>query len=342
MASALPSFSRNLTVDVDATLLVESATEVTPKNDLETSAKIIIVIIGMSLVCTITGGNGLVILLVLKFQQLRNASNYLLLGMASADFTVGMTLLGSMIVRFNPHLLAQPFNCLIYWCSSLSCVVTSCWLLFFVSFDRFLKTVPPLRFYTILNHKIALAIVGGVYIYTVTIMYAFPPTVANNIKTNVDFNCYFQFSKMFHPAYLQFLIFGNMVFPILLICLMYIKMFRLVMDKLANERRIYGHLKTPAGKAMMSSWKRELRTMKTLTILLGLCIIGWFPFCSALLAEIYDSTFQAGLGVRSIIGYLLFLNSAVNPIIYGLRSTKFRHCAKQLICGSRHLELQYE
>ena len=331
LSSALATSITNLTEDDVATLLVESSIEEAPEN-LPTSVRIIIVIVGMILVGAITGGNGLVILLVFKFQQLRNASNYLLLGMASSDFTVGIALLSSIIIRFNPHLLAESFNCLIYWSSSLSCILTSCWLLFFVSFDRYLKIVLPLRFYTILNEKIALAIIGGVYIYTAIIVYALPLTVANKIDPDLDVSCYFQLTQIFHPTFLQFIFFGNVFSPIFLICLMYIKILRVVMAKLAYERRIYGRLKTPAGKSLLS-WKRELRTIKTLTMLLGLCMFGFFPIWSVLLAETYDSTYQAGLSVRSFVGYLMFLNSAMNPIIYCFRSAKFRHCAKLLICG---------
>ena len=104
-----------------------------------------------------------------------------------------------------------------------------------------------------------------------------------------------------------------------------------------NKNKIRRHARHLAGAAQLEANmnRRELNTVKTLIILLTLCICGWFPYTSVLLSENYNPSFQAGLGVRSLVGYLVYLNSAVNPLVYCLRSEHFRNCTRKLFCGHR-------
>ena len=293
-------------------------------------AKIIISITALILTVAILGGNGLVLLLLLKFSQLRTTTNYLLLGMASADFTVGITLIGTVITRLNPNLLTDRFHCLVFWCSASFSAITSCWTLFFVSFDRFLKIVFPLRYYHSKKpRQVALPIVLGVYTYTAIIIYVVPLTVANTLDKDYDeITCWFKISKVWPPSYLQFIIYGNIIFPILLNCVVHAIICLVVIDKMRRHTNHFAQL-----DARMN--RRDLNTVKTLIILLCLCICGWFPFTSVILSENYNPSYQAGLGVRSFVGYMVYLNSALNPLVYCLRSEHFRHCTRKLFCGDK-------
>ncbi|XP_072027741.1 histamine H2 receptor-like [Amphiura filiformis] len=298
----------------DSTLLTESMAEPS------TLAKAIISIVGLALIVTILGGNGLVLLLLIRFRRLRTTTNYFILGMASADFTVGIVLIGTIIVRFNPQFLTSPVHCLVYWCSAIAPSITSCWALFFANFDRYLKLAFPLRYHMIMSPKVAMSIVVCIYVYTTLAIYVFPAITGINTLNN-DFNltCWYKLSRVLSPNYMQFLIYGNVMLPIISICFLYGMVVRLVVDKLRHEN-------------IKLRLRRELRSIKTLAILLGLCVFGWFPLCSVLLIEIYNPSYQAGFGLRTIVGYCMFLNSALNPIVYSLRSARFRQCARKLIC----------
>ncbi len=298
-------------------------------------AKLLISVISLILIVAILGGNGLVLLLLMKFSKLRTTTNFLLLGMASADFTVGISLIASVVTRLNPNMLTDSFHCLVFWCSVAFSALTSCWTLFFVSFDRFLKIVFPLWYYYFRKpHQVALPILFGVYAYAAIIMYAIPLTVANTLdKDYGDIACWFRISKVWPPSYLQFLVYGNIISPLLLSCILHTTICLTVVinkNKIRRHGLHSGHLPVVA-----NAYRQELKTVKTLIILLCLCISGWFPFSSVLLSENYIPSYQAGLGVRSLVGYMAYLNSALNPLVYCLRSEHFRNCTRKLFCGNK-------
>ena len=301
-------------------------------------SKTLISISGVILISIILLGNGLVILLLFRFRQLRTPTNYLILGMASADFTTGIVLIASLILRLKPEIRTTPKECLVFWSAGVFPGCTSVLTLLFVSLDRYLKVLLPLRYQTIMSNTVAIYSVACIYVYSAIAMFVLPWVGFN--QTHKDFNipCFFQLSKIFDPIYIQVLIYLNILLPLVLICFMYGHLFRVVMQKLSLEK-IQGN---PAALGIkysrLSYLKREIKTIKTLVMLLGLCICGWVPVVCIVLAEIYNPGYQAGLGVRTIVGYLTFINSAINPIMYSLRSEQFRQSARRMICGKQSLK----
>ncbi|XP_072027853.1 adenosine receptor A1-like [Amphiura filiformis] len=314
-----------------------SPDEVSEPSSLATA--IIYFISGLALL-VILGGNGLVIILIVKFRRLRTATNYFILGMASADFSLGIIVTVVIIMKLHPHLPIPPIGCLLLRCTILFPAVTSCLTLLSVSLDRYLKIVMPLRYHDLMSKRIAMMIVISIFVYTALTIYVLPLTISNGTQI-FNQTCWINYSlTIIHPAYLQFLVFGNILLPLCLICIIYGQIFRKVVQIIGHERssipqqparNIIRNSRRSSRHSWTRSWiTRELKTIKTLVILLGLCIFGWVPFCGVILFEIYNPSYQVGLKALSVIRVCTSLNSAANPIVYSLRSEQFRLCLRKL------------
>ena len=272
---------------------------------------LIISMIGTCFVATSILGNGLVILLLLRTRRLRTPTNYFILGMAVADFTCAVVLIPSIAIRLSPDVNMTPFECLLFWSSGIFTGCTSVLTLFLVSCDRYLKVVLPLRYLSILTNKVAIYCVIIVYLYSFVTTFGLPLFVLNQLHKEFYEPCFFQLSHIYHPVYAQFIIYVNFIVPLTLICAMYIHIFHVVVQKFKQEKLTANSSMVLGMKHSRFSWfKRELKTIKTMAILLGLCICGWVPTSVIMLAEIYDPAYQASLEVRTVRrgGYLAFCN----------------------------------
>ena len=76
--------------------------------------KAIISVIGAALIVTILLGNGLVIVLIKRFHDLRTPTNYFIMGMAIADFIVGLVMIISFTISLSPQIPLTDYPCLLY------------------------------------------------------------------------------------------------------------------------------------------------------------------------------------------------------------------------------------
>lgn len=84
-------------------------------------------------------------------------------------------------------------------------------------------------------------------------------------------------------------------------------------------------------KAQVKRFRMETKAAKTLAIIVGLFILCWLPFFTMYLVRAFcDNCIQPLL--FSVLFWLGYCNSAVNPMIYALFSKDFRFAFKRIIC----------
>ncbi|KAF8767766.1 5-hydroxytryptamine receptor-like [Argiope bruennichi] len=82
--------------------------------------------------------------------------------------------------------------------------------------------------------------------------------------------------------------------------------------------------------------KRERKAAKTLMIITGVFIFCWLPFfVMALMMAICESCEPDGI-IFSILLWLGYTNSLVNPIIYTIFSPDFKNAFKRMLCGAHY------
>ncbi|XP_055616034.1 octopamine receptor Oamb isoform X1 [Toxorhynchites rutilus septentrionalis] len=84
-------------------------------------------------------------------------------------------------------------------------------------------------------------------------------------------------------------------------------------------------------KASVKRFRMETKAAKTLAIIVGLFILCWLPFFTMYLIRPFCDNCINDL-LFSIVFWIGYCNSAINPMIYALFSKDFRFAFKRLIC----------
>lgn len=84
-------------------------------------------------------------------------------------------------------------------------------------------------------------------------------------------------------------------------------------------------------KAQVKRFRMETKAAKTLAIIVGGFIFCWLPFFTMYLVRAFCPNCIHPL-VFSILFWLGYCNSAINPLIYALFSKDFRFAFKRIIC----------
>lgn len=84
-------------------------------------------------------------------------------------------------------------------------------------------------------------------------------------------------------------------------------------------------------KAQVKRFRMETKAAKTLAIIVGLFILCWLPFFTMYLIRPFCDNCINDL-LFSIVFWIGYCNSAINPMIYALFSKDFRFAFKRLIC----------
>lgn len=94
-------------------------------------------------------------------------------------------------------------------------------------------------------------------------------------------------------------------------------------------------------KAQVKRFRMETKAAKTLAIIVGLFILCWLPFFTIYVIRPFCENCIPPL-LFSILFWLGYCNSAVNPMIYALFSKDFRFAFKRIIikcfCGRKRLK----
>ncbi|XP_071791261.1 adenosine receptor A2b-like [Asterias amurensis] len=259
-------------------------------------------------------GNGAVVMLVTKNDVLRTTTNSFMVSLATADALQGLTLVPVIAATLDPSFLNNEFACLTLWCMLLLASGCSSLSLLLVTVDRYIKILHPLTYQQIVNTTRASLTISSVWIYTFVIAVILPFSGWNQIRISPSFSC-LDFTGVFNSIHLQILLMTNGIFPFVVMCLIYMRLFSVVLQKLKRDgTNLNGHRRF---------MKRELRSVKTFLILLGFTGLAWLPVTTIVLLEIHTK-YKASLGLRSVLSWLTFMNSAANPVVYSLRSEPFQ------------------
>ncbi|XP_071963243.1 somatostatin receptor type 2-like [Antedon mediterranea] len=283
-------------------------------------------------------GNLLVILMIIRCRIFHTPTNMYLISLALADTTY---LLSSMIRRWivystSPVLIEDVGGLgdqAIYFCIIFESILNwsgavSCAMILFVALDRYLAICHPIRFRIISTNKTAIYVSVAVWIiYLVpTLAYYTNQTIQEYDliwETSYDATAYPRVSKLCTTRYTNGFRYLHIMDEILAILEVPII---IVLYIFAIKQLKRNALKT-LGKHQLAKRQRVINMLIATTAVYIICVI---PLNFSLFLTLFD--INVSHTFHYVTALLLYVNSAINPVIYMLVRKDFRRAMKQVLC----------
>ncbi|XP_064159758.1 trace amine-associated receptor 13c-like [Anguilla rostrata] len=284
----------------------------------------VLLYVSVAVVVTLTVcGNLLVIISICHFKQLQTPTNLLLLSLAMADFLVGVTVMPlyfTMVIY--PQRCFDTLYCTIFYLTALCLTFVSIYNVALIAVDRFFTICNPFQYSMKMTLNVTLRIICIVWlsslIYNMMVLY-FSGTISD-LKENITcVECALQLNEIL--AIIDCLII--FILPCLTIIIMYLKIFSIVKTQ-ANKIRC---VQKCTNNATVTSERKAGKALGVLVAVFLLCLIPTY-ICAFLAAYIGNTSVRIA---ASNLSTLVFLNSAINPIIYALFYPWFQRCVKIIL-----------
>uniref|UniRef100_A0A3B5Q5R5 G-protein coupled receptors family 1 profile domain-containing protein n=1 Tax=Xiphophorus maculatus TaxID=8083 RepID=A0A3B5Q5R5_XIPMA len=294
----------------------------------------------MSFISLITVAfNLLIIISVSHFRQLHTPTNILLLSLAVSDFLVGLLLMPLEIYRSTACWFLGDVVCVLYFYLVVHIVCTSTGNIVLISVDRYVAICDPLHYPTRISTAKAKCCVCVCWLWNA--LYGVFFLKDDMIQPGRSNSCTGECALLINFVAGTLDVVLNFVFPLTIIIVLYMKVFVVAVSQ---ARAVHSHVAVITLQHPQSSTatKSELRAARTLGILIVIYLACFCPYCFYSLIEVNQSSTSNG----SLVVFLFYLNSCLNPVIYALFYSWFRKAIKRIISlqilepGSREANLR--
>lgn len=284
--------------------------------------------LGIIILATVVG-NVVVCLAVGASRRLRCVTNCFIVSLAVADLLLGLLVLplsAMLEVTEGRWPLGATF-CNIYISLDVMLCTASILNLFAISVDRYFAVTAPLRYPGLVTP--GRAAVAMATIWAVSLLLSFlpiqlgwntPDLEVQNRRRNHS-GCLLELNR----GYSLFDALATFYVPLLVMCGTYHRIFRIARQQ---ARRINSR---PSSLSLAAS-VREHKATATLAAVLGAFVVCWVPYFTYFTyigwreGEGYSQT------VFSVVLWLGYANSCLNPILYAVLNRDFRTAYDQLLC----------
>lgn len=305
----------------------------------------------VSLLVVGVGGNVLVPVVVMRTRDLRSSTNLLLVNLAAADLLVLVVSLPTALIELHSRpetwVLGRPMCMLVPFVEYCVCHASVLTILV-ISFERYYAICRPLRAsYTCTKMRAWTCILS---IWAAAVLLSSPMLVMSKHEwvpyadgSTVPV-CFTDLTSLWSCLYINLVTAVFFFVPLVLLVLLYLVIGRSLMQDSASAALHHRKVDLPNMKAR----RQVVVTLATVTIFF---FCSLFPFRVLTLWIVWtpNETIKdvGALRYYSMLyaaRVLLFANSAVNPILYNLTSTKFREAFLKLLRNEhrrrRHLSRQ--
>ncbi|XP_067463726.1 histamine receptor H2b [Thunnus thynnus] len=288
----------------------------------------------VSIIILTISGNVLVCLAVGLSRRLWRIANCFVVSLAVTDLLLGLLVLPlSATVELRSG--KWPFGgalCNIYISLDVMLCTSSILTLLAISVDRYLAISAPLSYTRrVTRPRVTLAMIA---IWALSLTVSFVPihlgwnTVDYRVQ-NLDWGkeeryCQFEWNN----NYVLFYAFGSFYLPLLVMCGMYLCIFRVAREQV---RRIRAATPSFARAASTAAIAQEHKATVTLAAVLGAFVICWFPYFTFFTCKGIKEKTNPPNTLHSVVLWLGYLNSALNPILYPALNRDFHRAYGELL-----------
>ncbi|XP_024082499.1 tachykinin-like peptides receptor 99D isoform X2 [Cimex lectularius] len=284
------------------------------------------------IVIVATGGNLIVIWIVLAHKRMRTVTNYFLVNLAIADAMVS-----SLNVTFSYSYMVNsdwPFGnvyCKISQFVSVLSICASVFTLMAISVDRYMAIMHPLR--PRMGRRMTLCIAGSIWVlgsaFAVPILIFYTTLVQDFPNGDTRVICYAEWpdgsTTESYQEYIYNVFFMVITYfvPITSMCFTYVR----VGIELWGSQSI-----GECTQRQLENIKSKRRVVKMMIVVVSIFGVCWLPFhiyfiITSYMPEITNLSYIQDLYLA--IYWLAMSNSMYNPIIYCWMNTRFRRGFKQ-------------
>ncbi|XP_076863952.1 thyrotropin-releasing hormone receptor b [Brachyhypopomus gauderio] len=307
------------------------------------SAFVVFVICALGIV-----GNVMVILVVITTKHMRTPTNCYLVSLAVADLmvliaaglpSVADSVYGSWIFGYSGCMCITYFQYL--GINSSSCSITA------FTVERYIAICHPIKAQFLCTYSRAKKIIFGVWLFTsmYCVMWFYLTDIEELVYEDVTIiTCAYKVSrKLYLPIY--FFDFGVFfVLPLTLATILYGLIARILflnpLPKVKNGPNDFSisnkmHLKNSSQCSSATAASRRQVT-KMLAVVVIIFAVLWMPYRTLVVVNSFLKEAYLDAWYLLFCRSCLYLNSAVNPVIYNAMSQKFRAAFRKLCsCGAR-------
>ncbi|VDN07323.1 unnamed protein product [Thelazia callipaeda] len=201
---------------IDSSTLQSQSEVIIPNHELNLSGLCFLIIPAVTLF-----GNMMVIIAVLRFKLLHSAINFLIFGLAVADFLVGLFVMPYAVYVHvqGGYWYLGSLMCDIYSASDVACSTASILLLTVISFDRYRAVTHPIT-YSLQSHNTKRVIFIMIIIWVISLSLASPIVLGVNIRPpDADpYEC-----RLYNPIFSIFSSVISFLIPCFIVLFVYIR-----------------------------------------------------------------------------------------------------------------------
>ncbi|KAK9518620.1 hypothetical protein VZT92_023919 [Zoarces viviparus] len=299
------------------------------------------VILSLLILLTVSG-NVLVCLAVCASRRLRCLTNCFIVSLAATDLLLGLSVLPfSALLQLNNEWPLGPAFCNFYISMDVMLCTASILTLLAISVDRYLAVTMPLRYASlVLPWRVAVAMAS---VWTVSVAVSFLPiqmgwnTVNGTVQNYGPWapvgKCRFELNRPYvlTDSLLTFYL------PLVAMCWTYLRILRIAR---AQAKRIISarptsitsyncrdkpSTSTTVVSSVTAVALREHKATVTLAAVIGAFVVCWLPyFILFTVLGLKEQPDPSTVPAYSIVLWLGYTNSALNPILYGALNRDFR------------------
>uniref|UniRef100_A0A3P9MBB4 G-protein coupled receptors family 1 profile domain-containing protein n=1 Tax=Oryzias latipes TaxID=8090 RepID=A0A3P9MBB4_ORYLA len=277
-------------------------------------------------------GNTLVCAAVIKFRHLRSkVTNFFVISLAVSDLFVAVLVMPwEAITEVTNTWLFGRF-CDVWITFDIMCSTASILNLCIISVDRYWAIASPFKYERKMTHRVAFVMIGVAW--TLSILISFIPVQLNcnfNATPIIGMSCVANLNKTYaiSSSLISFYI------PVVIMIATYTRIYRIAQTQIRRIASLERAAEQAQNQASLkSSFKKETKVLKTLSIIMGVFVFCWLPFfvlnCTVPFCDppcVSDTTF-------TVFVWFGWANSSLNPVIYAFNADFRRAFATILGCN---------
>ncbi|XP_076872283.1 trace amine-associated receptor 13c-like [Brachyhypopomus gauderio] len=297
-----------------------------PERPLSTALYVLLYVCATAVVLITVCGNLLIIISVCHFKQLHTPTNMLILSLALSDIMVGVFVIpGALIWMIESCWIFNKFFCVCFIVIAYFLTSISIFNVALIAIDRYFALSKPFLYIRTVSLSTVCFIVlihwFVLLFYNIALQY-FNEHFARLIMCPGD--CFLILDDVWSLVDLLL----TFIFPLAVIIILYVLVFFIAKKHATAIRDVNSHTKSQTSKNTTYSMKSERKAAKVLGILVSVflaCLLPYFVY------SVLGNVIQIDVEHFQKVLMLVYLNSAINPVIYAVFYPWFRRCLKLIL-----------